>query len=35
VVGAIGVSGASSAQEDDDIAAAAAGALEAPATAMK
>jgi uncharacterized protein GlcG (DUF336 family) len=38
VVGAVGVSGASSAQEDDDIATAAAGALSAPAmppTAMK
>lgn len=33
IVGAIGVSGATSAQEDDDIATAAAGALQAPATA--
>jgi glc operon protein GlcG len=34
-VGAVGVSGATSAQEDDEIATAAAGALEAPATAQR
>ncbi len=33
VVGAVGVSGAMSAQQDDDIATVAAGALQAPATA--
>ena len=35
VVGAVGVSGATSAQEDDDIAAAASAALGAPATAQR
>jgi glc operon protein GlcG len=35
VVGAVGVSGATSAQEDDEIATAAASALEAPATAAR